>query len=1056
MAQHELQSTIVLNGRVDASANTLASFLDGLGNSLLTIGGTMSTISTPLKGVLTDAVSLYAEFEDHMLYIQGLGDLTKQQTETMAAAARELGATTRYTATQAAEALEFNAVAGKTYSESLDLLGVEATMAAAGNMDLEVAADQLLSALAATNTATDDASTYVDMLAMASARSKSDMEGLGEAVIRLGTTMTFLEGGTAEMLTIFGELGNRGAQNAEMGTYARNVLLSLIAPTDKSARVMDALGYSVEEVNEALEGLDTDQSAQIIERLGLEVYDEETGKLRNLFEILTDLDTALSTLSEEERNKTLEQIFNQRTLGYATGLMEAATSGSWKTLMQQIIDSEGFAEQVATQRESGLGGVLRTVRSQIEEVELTIGEVFSDRVIEGATGLGDMLMAFNSLDETKKTIIVDAMAAIAATAPALILAGTTLKLLAFATTPAGALTLAGTALAGLALALDDIASIKFGENFGDAELDIAALTAAFEEFDAQMNSAFASANEYGELAMESLDTFVELKTQFTSKVLVGQLTGSFDESDIEALRTLGSDMFNALYEGLTFSSAESSEYFRVLGEGASPENRSIIDELIQLIDTDYTQRSEEISGLGQKFNDLMTRAMTDGMSEEVLAEMQSIIDQGEQLMQDELERYREKQYLMELRKAGRVDEDSAAEYFAMLGEGLAQAKQDALTQSDEMYVAAQQLYERGGMTPEQYGQRLAAIDQEQSRLLSNVMANYTAYAETAMASVFEKSGLSQEFTDLMSVLNGEMDNMSFAEKYATTEDMNNISRMIDMMAPLIQAMADNGIETTKYDQLMEQPLEGAGDYWNAFWSGTASDFMKTYQQNVDSIQAGRVNQATADWISGTAQTVTNNISGWLDTAAQNIKDSFADPMEIYVDQDKINRDITGVVSEPYEINDLTADTTQVNGIIARVTGQQRNVPLEPQTDDIEAYLSRPGTKQVKLVYTDPGIIGGMDGYATGGRATKASIFAEAGPEWAIPEQHTSRTRDLLLAAASASGFSPQDLVRSNTVNFAPVITVADSRGMTGALQSAQSNFFAQLKRRRLIDARMSY
>ena len=137
MAQHELQSTIVLNGRVDASANTLASFLDGLGNSLLTIGGTMGTISTPLKGVLTDAVSLYAEFEDHMLYIQGLGDLTKQQAETMAAAARELGATTRYTATQAAEALEFNAVAGKSYSESLDLLGVEATMAAAGNMDLD-------------------------------------------------------------------------------------------------------------------------------------------------------------------------------------------------------------------------------------------------------------------------------------------------------------------------------------------------------------------------------------------------------------------------------------------------------------------------------------------------------------------------------------------------------------------------------------------------------------------------------------------------------------------------------------------------------------------------------------------------------------------------------------------------------------------------------------------------------------------------------------------------------------------------------------------------------
>lgn len=1055
MAAHELQSTIVLNGRVDASANQLASFLDGLGNSLLTIGGTMSTISTPLKGVLTDAVSLYAEFEDHMLYIQGLGDLTKQQTETMAAAARELGATTRYTATQAAEALEFNAVAGKTYSESLDLLGVEATMAAAGNMDLEVAADQLLSALAATNTATDDASTYVDMLAMASARSKSDMEGLGEAVIRLGTTMNFLEGGTAEMLTIFGELGNRGAQNAEMGTYARNVLLSLIAPTDKSARVMDALGYSVEEVNEALEGLNTDQSAQIIERLGLEVYDEETGKLRNLFEILTDLDTALSTLSEKERNKTLETIFNQRTLGYATGLMEAATSGSWKTLMQQIQDSEGFATEVANQRESGLGGVLRTLRSQWEEVLLTIGEIFSDRVIEGASLLSDVFTGFNSLSDTQKTIIMDAMAAIAATAPALILAGTTLKLLAFAVTPAGAITLLGTALAGLALTLDDIAEMKFSENFGNAELDIAALTKAFEDFDAQLNSAFASANKYGDLATQSLDTFVELKTQFTSKVLVGQLTGSFDEADIAELQALGQNMFNALYEGLTYSSAESSEYFRVLGEGASPENRTIIDELIQLISDDYDARAGEINELGQKFNDLLTQAMTEGMTEEVLSEMRAIIEQGEALMQDEFEKYQEKQYLMELRKAGRVDEDSAAEYFEILGEGFEKAKQDALTQADEMYVAAQQTYERGGMTQSEYDQKLAAIDQEQARLLENVFARYTDYAETAMASIFENTGLSQEFADLMSVINGEMDNLSFAEKYSTYEDMNNISRMLDIMAPLIETMADNGLETTKYAQLLDAPLESLGDYWNAFTSGTGSEFMRTYQKNLENIRADMANQSAADWVNNAAESIKGGIGSLTGSISQSIADSFKTPLDVNVNRDRINQDINSVVDEPYEISDLTADTTQVSGIIASVTGQQRTVPLRPKTDEIEAYLNRPGTKEVKLVYTDSGIIG-QNGYALGGRATTASIFGEAGPEWAIPEQHTERTRSLLLAAASASGFTAQELVRSNTVNFAPVITVADSRGMTGALNSAQSNFFAQLKRRRMIDARMRY
>lgn len=49
----------------------------------------------------------------------------------------------------------------------------------------------------------------------------------------------------------------------------------------------------------------------------------------------------------------------------------------------------------------------------------------------------------------------------------------------------------------------------------------------------------------------------------------------------------------------------------------------------------------------------------------------------------------------------------------------------------------------------------------------------------------------------------------------------------------------------------------------------------------------------------------------------------------------------------------------------------------------------------------------MDMYAVGGRAVSPSIFAEAGPEWAIPEEHTPNTANLLVGAARASGFGLQ-------------------------------------------------
>ena len=80
-------------------------------------------------------------------------------------------------------------------------------------------------------------------------------------------------------------------------------------------------------------------------------------------------------------------------------------------------------------------------------------------------------------------------------------------------------------------------------------------------------------------------------------------------------------------------------------------------------------------------------------------------------------------------------------------------------------------------------------------------------------------------------------------------------------------------------------------------------------------------------------------------------------------------------------------------------------------------------------------------FAEGGRATTASIFGEAGPEWAIPEQHTQRTAELLNAAREASGFTWGDLLarfgglNANpqnvpaTIIYSPTIHAADASGV---------------------------
>ena len=99
------------------------------------------------------------------------------------------------------------------------------------------------------------------------------------------------------------------------------------------------------------------------------------------------------------------------------------------------------------------------------------------------------------------------------------------------------------------------------------------------------------------------------------------------------------------------------------------------------------------------------------------------------------------------------------------------------------------------------------------------------------------------------------------------------------------------------------------------------------------------------------------------------------------------------------------------------------------------------------------------GFAEGGRADTASIFAESGPEWAIPEEHSQRTADLLQAAAKASGFSWGELLQSrgglnanageinvNIHSYSPTINAGNAEGVAEALEKDKARLAEVVKK----------
>ena len=104
----------------------------------------------------------------------------------------------------------------------------------------------------------------------------------------------------------------------------------------------------------------------------------------------------------------------------------------------------------------------------------------------------------------------------------------------------------------------------------------------------------------------------------------------------------------------------------------------------------------------------------------------------------------------------------------------------------------------------------------------------------------------------------------------------------------------------------------------------------------------------------------------------------------------------------------------------------------------------------------------MSAYAEGGRATEASIFGEAGPEWAIPEEHTDRVAALLNSARQAAGFTwPELITRNGGLNagghtpvqivYSPVIYANDATGVAEKLREDKERLERWMEERRLRD-----
>lgn len=210
---------------------------------------------------------------------------------------------------------------------------------------------------------------------------------------------------------------------------------------------------------------------------------------------------------------------------------------------------------------------------------------------------------------------------------------------------------------------------------------------------------------------------------------------------------------------------------------------------------------------------------------------------------------------------------------------------------------------------------------------------------------------------------------------------------------------------------------------------------------------GGKGESAADQLAG--QGVDVNVNGDTTNLQATIKAEDGQKLLSYVDGDASDLHMS-IQDEngQYLLENVDGNTAALASAINAYQGRTITVNVVAHTSSVAGAVSRIGA--------------GASGFAEGGRATEASIFGEAGPEWAIPEEHTAATASLLDQARAASGFTWPDLLSmvgaggsssgsssgssgsesgsSATLVYSPTINATDVTGVAKELKDDKERF----------------
>lgn len=407
--EQELQN---LQREAEASSTALAKLgqagemLEKAGDKIADVGTTLTThVTVPIAAAGTAAVKTAADFDSAMSKVAAVSGAAGDELDALRDKAREMGAKTKFSASEAADAMNYMAMAGWKTGDMLE--GIEGIMnlAAASGEDLATTSDIVTDALTAFGLSAADSGHFADVLAAASSNANTNVSMMGETFKYCAPVAGSLGFSCEDTAQAIGLMANSGIKGSQSGTALRAIMTAL-------AGDVKFCGESFGEIEIATTNTD--------------------GSMRELNDILADCRVAFAQMSESEQASAAQALVGKNAMSDFLALMNAAPAdiqkleGAISTCSDEIDGYNGVTAKMAAVMQDNLGGQLTILKSQLQELAISFGEILMPAIRAIVTKIQGFIDKLNAMDPaTKETIVKIALVA-AALGPLLVVVGKTM------------------------------------------------------------------------------------------------------------------------------------------------------------------------------------------------------------------------------------------------------------------------------------------------------------------------------------------------------------------------------------------------------------------------------------------------------------------------------------------------------------------------------------------------------------------------------------------------------------------------------------------------------